>query len=166
LQRFLAERPDGLAQAWAVEPDSANRAVLQSWANALPPSLRERIELHDFALARRSGHRRFVAGQGYASRIWGAGDEMVAVRAIDDLAWQPSFIKLHLEGGEWRALQGAVRTLTSCRPLLALTVYHRRDGLYPLAHWLMRLLPDHQWRFRLHGWLGTAAVIYGVPPGR
>jgi FkbM family methyltransferase len=166
LSRFVAGRPGLLAQAWAVEPDRNNREQLRLWMDTLDPDVRRRMEVHALALARRDGSRYFMPGQGYASRLWSDGSEQVPARAIDGLGWSPSFIKLHLEGGEWRALQGAVNTLRRCQPLLTLTVYHRRDGLYHIAHWLMRLLPDYEWRFRLHGWIGTAAVIYGTPPQR
>ena len=166
IARHASARPGELAHVWAVEPDAVNRQALETWCANASPELRSRIEVHDFALGRRAGHRSFVAQQGYASRLWGRGPQRVPVRALDDLPWDPSFIKLHLEGGEWRALQGGANMLRACAPLITLTVYHRRDGLHHTAHWLMQLLPDYQWRFRLHGWIGTAAVIYGIPPHR
>lgn len=166
IARYASTRPGDLAQVWAVEPDAANRQALESWCAGAPPELRSNIEVHDFALGRRSGQRCFVSDQGYASRLWAQGRHLVPVRALDELPWDPTFIKLHLEGGEWRALQGGTNMLRACAPLIALTVYHRRDGLQHTAHWLMKLLPDYQWRFRLHGWIGTAAVIYGIPPHR
>jgi FkbM family methyltransferase len=166
LQRWMQERPGWLAQAWAVEPDPDNRAVLAQWREGLPPEQQARIGVHAMALGRRSGCRPFEPGQGYGSRLWAPGRSQVAVSALDDLGWAPSLVKLHLEGGEWRALQGGLQTLRQHRPLLTLTVYHRRDGLHATAAWLMRSLPDYRWLFRLHGWLGTGAVIYGMPTER
>lgn len=164
LARWVGERPGWLDRAWAVEPDPGNFAVLEGWHARLPQA--RRIELHRVALGRRAGARRFVAGQGYGSRLWASGSSVVEAVRLDDLPWTPSCVKLHLEGGEWAALCGGASMLAVQRPLLALTVYHRRDGLWAAASHLMRTLPDYRWLFRIHGWVGTAAVIYGLPRER
>jgi len=166
LARWLRERPGWLARAWALEPDPANYGALRRWHAGLPPPLGGRIALHPLALGRRSGRRRFVTGQGYGSRLWPLGDHTVELRPLDAQPWSPTYVKLHLEGGEAAALAGAASTLARSRPLLALTVYHRRDGLWATAAYLMRTLPTYRWLFRLHGWLGTGAVIYGLPHER
>lgn len=166
LDRWIKANPGWLEHAWAIEPDSENFSQLSRWRDTLDNETQQRVTLHELVLSRRPGLRQFVTGQGYGSRLWRSGDRQVVAQSLDELGWSPSFIKLHLEGGEWRALQGGVRTLHRTRPLLALTVYHRRDGLYATAHWLMTHLPNYRWLFRLHGWLGTAAVIYGMPQER
>lgn len=166
LDRWIKARPGWLEQAWAIEPDPDNHALLARWWSDLPEAQRPRISLHDWALAKRSGRRSFVGGQGYGCRLWRSGGQRATAMPLDDLNWSPSFVKLHLEGSELLALQGAVHTLKRTRPLMALTVYHNRDGLYATADWLAQALPDYRWLFRLHGWLGTAAVIYGIPAER
>ena len=166
LDRWIQAHPGWLEHAWATEPDPANFAQLTRWWHTLEPQMQSRVSLLDRVLSRRPGTRRFITGQGYGSRLWPGGEHAVATRSIDELDLSPSFIKLHLEGAEWRALQGGVQTLRRSRPMLALTVYHRRDGLCATANWLMQTLPDYRWMFRLHGWLGTAAVVYGVPAER
>ena len=166
LDRWIKANPGWLEHAWAIEPDPENFSQLSRWRDALDNETQQRVTLHEMVLSRRSGIRQFVTGQGYGSRLWRSGDRRVVTQSLDELGWSPSFIKLHLEGGEWRALQGGLQALHRTRPLLALTVYHRRDGLYATAHWLMAHLPNYRWLFRLHGWLGTAAVIYGMPQER
>ncbi len=163
LARWWSLRPEGIERAWAVEPDPDNRNELNRWRDSLPPERFQRIEVCADALGRRRGRLSFIDGQGYGSRLWAHGTRSIVVRAIDDLGWRPTVIKLHLEGHELAALRGGARTLAQTRPLLALTVYHHRDGLSATAHWLMHTLPDYRWMFRLHGWQGTAAVVYGVP---
>jgi len=166
LARWLREHPGWLDQAWAVEPDADNHAALGRWHAGLPEQDRQRIGLHRFALGRRDGIRRFVQGQGYGSRVWWQASTTVMVRCLDSLRWTPSIVKLHLEGGEWAALLGAASLLTRSRPVVMATVYHRRDGLWALTDHLMRSLSGYQWLFRLHGWTGTAAVVYGMPEER
>ena len=63
-------------------------------------------------------------------------------------------------------LRGAIDTLRRERPILAVTVYHNRDGLHATADWLMRMLSGYRFWFRIHSWCGTGALVYGIPEER
>jgi hypothetical protein len=78
----------------------------------------------------------------------------------------PTFIKLHLEGGELAALRGARETLLAHRPIVAATVYHNADGMWRTPLWLMQTLPDYRFLFRLDAWCGTGGVLYAIPNER
>jgi FkbM family methyltransferase len=149
----------------AIEPDGPNRARLEA---AVKTSLRDdaRIAVRDFALAESDGEAPFHEGLGYASQLSATGGTSMPCRSLDALDLAPTFVKLHLEGGELAALKGAQQTLIENRPLIAATVYHNADGLWKTARWLMRTLPDYQFLFRIHSWCGTGAVIYGIPNER
>jgi hypothetical protein len=73
---------------------------------------------------------------------------------------------MHLEGHELAALCGGLQTLQAQRAILIITAYHNRDGMAELPLWLAAHLPDYRFLFRLHGWCGTAAVIYALPTER
>ena len=75
-------------------------------------------------------------------------------------------MKLHLEGAELAALQGARKTLLANRPIVAATVYHNADGIWKTPLWLMETLPDYRFLFRAHSWCGTGAVVYAIPKAR
>ena len=149
----------------AIEPDGPNRARLQA---TLRDKLKSdaRITLRDFALAERDGEAPFHEGLGYASQLAATGSTRIICRALDSLDLAPTYLKLHLEGGELAALKGAHRTLLTHRPLIAATVYHNDDGLFKTARWLMQALPGYEFLFRIHSWCGTGAVIYGIPNER
>ena len=112
------------------------------------------------------GLANFHEGYGHCSRISGMTVMKVPVITLDKVGLEPSFIKLHLEGGELAALKGARETLVKHRPIVAATVYHNNDGMWRTARWLMDLLEDYRFLFRLHGWQGTGAVIYAIPKER
>ena len=90
----------------------------------------------------------------------------VPITAIDTLGFEPSFIKLHIEGGELDALSGALDTIENCRPIVAATCYHNEDGLWKLPAFFKDNFENYKLYFRLHGWCGTAAVIYAIPNER
>lgn len=162
----LLKRTGSLREAHLIEPDAANVTALAEMLDSLPADVRTRIVVHQLAIGDDSNNAGFSSGFGMASRLGGPTTLAVETTTLDALNLAPTFIKLHLEGGELAALRGAVRTLQTHRPLLALTVYHNRDGLWQTAHWLHAHLPRYRFYFRVHSWCGTGAVIYAVPEER
>ncbi len=149
----------------AIEPDGPNRArceVNVGTSLAGDP----RITIHDFALAERDGAAPFHEGLGYASQLSTTGSTRIECRTLDAMQLKPTFLKLHLEGGELAALKGARETLVNHRPLVTVTVYHNDDGLWKTARWLTRTLTGYRFLFRIHAWCGAGAVIYAIPNER
>jgi FkbM family methyltransferase len=160
-QTFIRETKGAYRQIVAVEPDPDNRARL---AEAIDGN--GRITIVDCALAEEEREAPFHDGLGYASQLSDTGRMRVTARPLDALGVAPTFVKLHLEGGELAALKGARRTLASSRPIIAATVYHNADGIWRTPLWLMESLPDYRFLFRAHSWCGTGAVIYAIPNER
>jgi FkbM family methyltransferase len=151
----------GGARIIAVEPDAANRAILVERLRELPRSV-----VLDCALAAEDATVAFSEGYGFASKLSAFGQTQVSARSIDSLDVEPTFVKLHLEGGEFDALRGARATLRAQRPIVAATVYHNADGIWRTAGWLMRELDDYRFLFRNHCWCGAGAVVYAIPQER
>ena len=149
----------------AIEPDAVNRSRLTDNLNAWLPR-DPRIAVHDFALGETESQASFYERLDYASQLTPLGSTQVAVRPLDAVVLSPTFLKLHLEGGELGALKGARQVLLANRPIVAATVYHNAEGIWETPLWLMQTLPDYQFLFRTHGWCGTGAVVYGVPQER
>jgi FkbM family methyltransferase len=145
----------------AVEPDTANRAVLAESLRGLA-----RAEVLDCALAAEDGAAAFSEGYGFASKLSAFGQVKVSTRSIDSLDVEPTFIKLHLEGGELDALRGARETLRAQRPIVTATVYHNADGIWRTAGCLMREFDDYRFLFRNHCWCAAGAVVYAIPRER
>ena len=158
---FARQTKDAYKEIIAIEPDPDNRARLVSVVNG-----NSRVNIYDFTLAEAAGEATFHAGLGYASQLSETGRMRVATQPIDALGFAPTFVKLHLEGGELAALKGARQTLLSNRPIIAATVYHNADGIWRTPLWLMETLPDYRFLFRVHSWCGTGAVVYAIPKSR
>lgn len=140
----------------AVEPDPENNVVCCG-----------RLPTFPFALGAANGLAWFHAGFGYASRLAeNGGNARVEVRTIDSLDIAPTFVKLHLEGGELEALKGGKATLQKHRPIIAATVYHNDDGVWRTADLLMNALEDYRFIFRNHCWCGAGVVVYAIPRER
>lgn len=145
----------------AIEPDTFNRATLK--ANFAKD---KRITILSCALAEHEGIANFHGWLGYASQLSTTGHDYVITYPLDALKLKPTFLKLHLEGGELAALKGARHTLLVHRPIVAVTVYHNDDGLWKTPLWLMEHLTDYRFLFRCDGWCGTGAIMYAIPNER
>jgi len=151
------------SKAQMFEPDQNNCDVLRQNLTRLSPDQRAKIEVSSQAISNVSGTSTFSSGYGMTSRISPDGQKTVNTVRIDDLDLHPTYLKLHIEGAEMDALRGAVQTLQKCRPIIALTSYHNRDGMWKIPIFLMSFLEGYEFYFRLHNWCGTGAVFYAVP---
>ncbi len=150
----------------AVEPDSHNAMQLKQWIATLPSEVSNKVSVHDCALAAETGIRPYSHGSDLSSRIMSQAEGSVQCCRIDDLGVPFTFGKVHLEGGELEALRGATATLCRYRPMLAVTTYHNRDGLWRTPKFLMETVPDYHYFMRLHAWCGTGSVVYAIPNER
>lgn len=167
VSRFMQHVESRFRTIWAIEPDRDNLS-----------SLRRRIETMHLGDKTDDVHaigatvganqesRSFFEGLGYASQLCAYGQRTVDVTTLDQLGLAPTFIKLHLEGAELEALNGAMNTVQTFRPIIAATSYHNNLGLWQLPEWLTANLPDYVFLMRLHGWCGTGSVIYCLPKER
>jgi FkbM family methyltransferase len=165
IEAFVRHTGGVFRRIGAIEPDPANRAVLvENLRRCMPQDAR--ITVFDCALSDAEGEAAFHHGLDYASQLSDTGHLRVMRRRLDSFGLLPTFIKLHLEGAELPALNGAQQTLLAARPIVAATVYHNADGIWKTPLWLMDTLPDYRFLFRTHSWCGTGAVIYAIPQER
>lgn len=158
--------PGAIAEVWAIEPDDSHQLALRRALQRTFDAPTRPVHIITAAASDRCGQAPFFGGAGYASQLSALGTECVPTVTIDALNVDPSIVKLHLEGHELAALDGARATLTRARPIVLVTAYHSRDGLWRLPRWFAQHLPDYRLLFRAHGWCGTGAVIYALPPER
>jgi len=166
-QRFIKQTSGRFRSAWMLEPDPANARAIRQWLDSLEDNERSNISLFEFAASEKCGKENFFGNIGYASQISPHGSMSVSVSTIDELSLSPTFVKLHIEGNELKALKGAQETLRRNRPFIAMTIYHNRLGVWEAPLWVMQTLKelDTGYRFylRLHSWCGTGAVLYAIP---
>ena len=160
--QFLAISHEKFRSALLIEPDDKNFSLLEQAINKLPDEISHKITLLNGALSSASGRQHFSHGFNFASRLGNISLGEVNVFRLDDLNFPASFIKIHIEGEEYEALNGGLNLIKKYRPILAITVYHNRDGLWKIPKLIMENISDYNFYFRMHSWCGTGAVIYGI----
>ncbi|MGE5623777.1 MAG: FkbM family methyltransferase [Methanocella sp.] len=138
----------------------------------LNPDMQDCIRVVERPLWERSGLPMRYVDEGVASRVTfgnrGEG-ETVCTLSIDDYVQQAGlrkidFIKMDIEGAEVPALKGAVETIRTRRPKLAITIYHQVSDFSDVVSFLNDL--DLGYEFYL-GHFTTyygETVLFAVPP--
>jgi FkbM family methyltransferase len=153
-------------KVFAIEPDKYNIKTLRSKLcdeNTFSP---RKIQIIECALGKSPTPLPFFHGLDYASQFSALSQETVPVQTLDEMDIPATFIKFHLEGWEYDALLGSMQTIKKYRPLLAVTTYHHRDGLWRIPGLLMKNLRDYVFLLRLHSCMGTGCVLYAIPRER
>lgn len=81
---------------------------------------------------------------------------------VDRLGIKVDYIKMDIEGGELPALEGAAKTISSQKPRLAISAYHKEDDLWEIRKKILSLNPGYQLHFGHHTPVQWESVIYAV----
>jgi len=163
LMRLLEITCNQFASALLIEPDAGNLERLNATLNKIPVEARLKINVRPLAIADCNGRIPFSHGFNMTSRVCEIASQLTDCIHLDDLDATVSFIKLHIEGGEYPALRGGLNMLRRHRPMLVATLYHNRDGLWKTISWLSSRIEGYDFLLRVHSWCGTGFVLYALP---
>ena len=82
---------------------------------------------------------------------------------IDNENIKSIVIKMDIEGAEYKALQGAYKTIKKYRPLIAVAVYHNIDDLARIPIYLASLKLNYKFYLRHHSPTFDETILYCVP---
>ncbi len=74
-----------------------------------------------------------------------------------------NFIKMDIEGAEYPALCGGIKTIKRDRPILAISIYHSLEDYYRIPNYLMRELQNYHYCIRHHALIFSETVLYAIP---
>lgn len=150
-------------QAFLLEPDPDNYAALVARMSGLYP----KVVYLPLAASNKYSILSFTSGQGEGSSIGSSGKVKVAAVALDQIFPQGSvdFLKLDVEGAEAVVLDGARQLIKRCRPVLAVSLYHKPQDLWELPELLFALCHDYKFYIRQHCFNSFDSVLYAVPRG-
>ena len=149
------------------EPSQNNFGILQKYVNNLG-ELNEKVIAHQIALGDRLGEIQVESENGPSSRV-GLGSQTVFMTTIDQFTQSheaPTFIKIDIEGFEIECLKGAERVISSCSPVVAVSVYHLQSHIWEIILQLNSYCPDYNYSLCPHVADGWDLVLYAVPVSR
>lgn len=88
---------------------------------------------------------------------------VTAVRLDDVIKERITYLKMDIEGAEYKALIGAENLIKTYKPKLAISVYHRCDDLINIYELIKTMRNDYSFYLR-NNWVcgGTDVVLYAV----
>ena len=94
-----------------------------------------------------------------------SGETEIDCAPLDELLvdFQPTYVKMDIEGAEPEALIGMQKILNKEPPILAISVYHRMDHLWALPLLIQSFSDQYHFFLRPHGAAVWDLVCYAVP---
>ncbi|HWR58005.1 MAG TPA: FkbM family methyltransferase [Thermodesulfovibrionales bacterium] len=146
------------------EPCKGNFENLRAYISGNEDQLAERIALFPCGVSDRAEQLRFDSGAAAASGVSENGDTFIQCVAIDDAlhGFNPTFIKMDIEGAEPKALRGAALTIRKCKPDLAISIYHSLAHFWEIPELVLQLVPEYRLYLRTYGAAGFETTMYAV----
>ncbi|MFN9029706.1 MAG: FkbM family methyltransferase [Betaproteobacteria bacterium] len=154
----------------AFEPDPVS---FERSCSALAALAGRRVEPRPLALGGACGQRPFYSTGGLSARLVepAHANTAVACTTIDAQPWpapaeMPAalgrpVLKLHIEGAELEAIEGAARFIGERRPLVMVNCSHNADGLLRIPQRLAQLGLQDIW-LRTHALFGEGVTLYAL----
>lgn len=100
-----------------------------------------------------------------SAKVNDQGDDIIQCVAIDDVlqGFNPTFIKMDIEGAEVNALKGAKKTITENRPQLAICVYHSLSDIWEIPLLIKSFYDGYKFYLRNYNFMGLETVLYAFP---
>ncbi|MBD5462861.1 MAG: FkbM family methyltransferase [Lachnospiraceae bacterium] len=162
--RFVEQCKGKYGKIYCFEPDEKNIEKLKR--NFASRDI-DNYEIIGKGLWDESKELSFAANGTANSHI--AGEEennvvKVEVMSLDEmLNGRPvSFVKMDIEGAEYKALEGARDTIARYKPKLAICVYHKAEDIWELPRLILEMRSDYNLYFRHYSDSTTETVLYAL----
>ena len=155
--QFLQTCP-GATQCWCFEPHPQNLRLIETRFQD-----DQRVSVVGCALGEQAGTAT-MAGHGSVAAISTHGTLSIPVQTLDSLQLPHlTWLKMDIEGSEVSALKGSAKTISRCRPRLAICVYHHAGDLWEIP-WLVLNIDSRYDVYLRHYTEGVVeTVMYFVP---
>lgn len=138
-----------VTEIYALEPDRKTFKRLRKYADEAP------IKIHTLNAAVYSENRQgnlFAAGNRNSTAVATASyenrEDKVDFITVDSLGIDADYVKYDVEGAEYEALLGSVKTIENSRPALLVSLYHRSRDLYFLPLFLRERFSGYKYYIR------------------
>ncbi|MBU3176437.1 FkbM family methyltransferase [Clostridium estertheticum] len=93
------------------------------------------------------------------------GSDIIQCVAIDEVlhGFNPTFIKMDIEGAEVEALKGARNTIIENHPYLAICVYHSLSDIWEIPLLIKSFYKGYKFYLRSYNFMGFETILYAFP---
>jgi FkbM family methyltransferase len=148
----------------AFEPDDRNFTKLSGLIKS-DSSFADKTVLYPCGVWSHTTQLNFNSESTESSHLCSDGRHRIQCIALDETlhGFEPTLIKMDIEGAEPEALAGAANMVRKSRPALAISVYHRPEHLWAIPLLIKQWELDYSLYLRIYGYSGFDAVLYALP---
>jgi hypothetical protein len=87
------------------------------------------------------------------------------VDALDNIAkndLQVTFIKMDIEGAELNALIGSRNTIVKNKPILAISIYHKKKDIFEIINYILSLNLNYKFYLRHYSLGKSETILYAI----
>lgn len=156
IEEFLTQTGGKCKGIIALEPDAKNYKKLSEYVDTL--EIKDKISLHNLASWDSGKVMTFDGGGGRNSAI-GEGKYTVHATDIDSLLETlngseqtivPTYVKMDVEGAEHETINGMKALLSTHKPKLIVSAYHRTGDVFTLPGLIKSINPEYRIYLRHH----------------
>lgn len=116
------------------------------------------------AVGERDEVLKFTDFGGMGGTISANGTVEIEATSIDNVlgGGRADFIKMDIEGSELPALRGAEKTILKYKPILAVSVYHKREDIFAIPEYILSLVPEYRLYLRNYSLSANDNVLYAI----
>ena len=147
IEEFLTNTHGLYGSITAFEPDKKNMRKLKDNFGSKP-----NCTLYPYASWSNDCEMKF-SGTGGRMSCFNECGSFIEARAVDNVCGKSTYIKMDVEGAEYETLIGCKNIISSCKPSLAVSAYHRVGDIFTLPLMISSLSSEFKIYFRHHKYL-------------
>jgi FkbM family methyltransferase len=165
--QFLNKTKGKIESAICFEPDKINFDKLLAYVGNNRDVLAKEVLTFPCGVWSQSVCLGLCSDQGEASHLTTDRSNGTTIQcvALDDvlLGWHPTYIKMDIEGAETDALFGSERVIRTCKPALAICVYHRPQDIWDIPLLINSWNLGYSFYLRCYAQATFDTVLYAIP---
>ena len=167
IRKFIEYTHNKYKKILAFEPDDKNFRDMKTY---IDETKLENIELMKAATGRENGYISFISTGTMGARIVSESNTdtektRVKIVKLDSfIDYHPTLIKMDIEGAELDALAGASEIIKTCKPKLAICIYHLPFDFYNIPKFIKYLVPEYRFKVRQFTPGFSDTVLYASVP--
>lgn len=168
IKDFINKYDAAFSKIIAIEPDPDNYKNLNKFISTLPENINKKIFTYQTAASEKTGEVSFDISGTVASTITSESNIKVKCLTLDSLCegFEPTFIKMDVEGAESDILKGAQKIIKKARTIWAVCLYHRQTDLWRVPLYFNKLSDDYLFYLRRYAEESWELILYAVPKNR
>ena len=152
---------------WAFEPDKNNLEKCKKTLALLKQEKNRRVEYQVIqkGLWDSTGTISFSSVQNGTSKITNTGEDQIFVDRLDKMIpkdEEVTFVKMDLEGSEYKALLGAEEIIKKYKPKLAISIYHKPEDIWELPELVLSMNPQYKLYLGHYSTAAAETVLYAL----